>query len=155
MRKLRSVSGSDLRRARSASATLAHISQRTSKRRRPRSSSARTSEGLRSLNSLRMSRFAEPPLRAWQVALSTRSVSNHFIGRKHRRQRQDRMSAVFELVPQSVACRVAGKVPPATTIFAVTIPDNGRRVRSRTQHHDRPSYAFMAFCQPVIALVAP
>jgi hypothetical protein len=47
------------------------------------------------------------------------------------------------------------KVPPATTTFAVTTPDKARTVRSRTQHHDRPSYAVMAFCQPVIALVAP
>ena len=49
---MRSVSGSDWRRARSASAILAQASQRTSKRRSPRSSRARTSEGLRSLSKL-------------------------------------------------------------------------------------------------------
>ena len=54
-------SGRDLRRASSASAILAQASQSTSRRRRLRSSSARTSEGLRSLSCLRMSCITEPP----------------------------------------------------------------------------------------------
>jgi hypothetical protein len=36
----------------------------------------------------------------------------------------------------------------------VTMPWKGRTVPSRTQHHDRSSYAFMASCSSIIRLVA-
>ena len=41
-----------------------------------------------------------------------------------------------------------------TEMQAVTLPEKERMVRNRTQHHDRPSYAIMAFCQSIITLVA-
>jgi hypothetical protein len=41
-----------------------------------------------------------------------------------------------------------------TVMQAVTLPEKGHMVRNRTQHHDRSSYALMAFCQSTITLVA-
>jgi hypothetical protein len=75
---LDAADGSDLRRASSASAILAHVSQRTSKRRKPRSSSARTSYGLRSLSCFRMSCISEPPGDLGRQWSRRRALSNHF-----------------------------------------------------------------------------
>jgi hypothetical protein len=64
------------------------------------------------------------------------------------------------IVPQSVTCRRhsaddAELRPNAGTRAKQAVTWPRKRARSEhTQHHDRPGYAFMVFCQSIITLVA-
>jgi hypothetical protein len=49
----------------------------------------------------------------------------------------------------AISCAQRG----GSKIDSGTLPPEGALLR-HTQHHDRPSYALMAFCQSIITLVA-